>query len=279
MEEPKKDMPFIFEDTQNSGGDGRGRFIRAILPILVIVIVIELILGAKTLLSPIPAAGKIIGYGPGEISLISNQPNFKVGDEVAVAIRVSTGGHSTVGTDVLINYDPNYLSAPSRANFLRGQIYTDYPIIDVNNSTGVIKVSGIDSPGQPGFSGIGVLGELIFTARKSGQTTISLSYQKDATNKSNIIENKSAKNILENVYNTKVNINGGGLFSSSQAVKNPTCSPRQLTVCTDDQGRVGSNWCTNIKDPLICQIGCFTEKSGDQVGCKVVSSPIGGAQK
>lgn len=227
-EEPKMNIPFIFEEPQNEGNEPRGRFIRAILPILIIVIVIELILGAKTLLTPIPAAGKIVGYGPGEVSLISNKQNYKVGDDVAVAIRVSTGGHATVGTDISIKYDPNYLSAPTRANFLRGQIYQDYPIINVDNNLGVVKISGIDSPGQSGFSGIGVMGELIFTAKKTGQSSVTIDYQKGATNKSNIIENKTAKNILENVYNLNVNINDGGLFSSDNANKKPNLLPEAV---------------------------------------------------
>jgi len=268
----KPSSPLIFETPSpavNKDAPSKGRFIQAILPILIIVIVIELVLGAKTLLSPIPASGKIQGYKPAEISLISNKQSFKVGDDVAVAVRISTGGHSTVGTDLSLKYDPNILDASSPASFIRGQIYKDYPIISIDNSAGVVKISGIDSPGQSGFSGIGVMGELLFKAKKDGHTSVTIDYKKGDTTKTNIIEEKTANNIIETVYNLDLTINAAdNPLGGSSSTKAPTCSPRVLTVCTDSQGRVGSNWCTSIKDPLTCQIGCFKERTGDEEGCR-----------
>ena len=237
------------------------------LPFLGLVILIEVVIGIRTLSTPIPAIGKISPLNGGQMSLIPSKDSYKVGDTVPVAIRISTGGRATVGTDLLLKFDPSFLEAQSQTNFLRGQIYKDYPIISIDNKSGTVKVSGVDSPGESGFAGIGILGEMIFTAKKEGKTTLQIQSKPGATNLSNIIENGTAKNILSQVYNLDVNISQN---SNASVDLNPSCSPRTLGMCQDDQGRTGSQWCTNIQDPLACQIGCFKEETGSDPGCNVV---------
>jgi hypothetical protein len=247
--------------------NNKGSLIKWFLPFLGLVILIEVVIGVKTLLTPIPAVGKIAPLYGAKISLIPSKESFKIGDYVPVAIRVSTGGRATVGTDLVLQYDPKYLEAPAQANFLRGQIYKDYPVISIDNKTGQVRVSGVDSPGESGFSGIGILGEMIFTAKKEGKTTLQIQFKPGGTNLTNVIENTTAKNLLDQVYNLDVNISQN---SKASANLNPTCSPRTLQMCVDDQGRSGSQWCTNIQDPLACQIGCFKDKSSGETGCNVV---------
>ena len=177
-----------------------------------------------------------------------------------MAVRIFTGGNNTDGTDLIIGYDSNMLEVAT-ASVTKGSIYGDYPLISV--SGGKIAISGISIDST--FNGVGVLANLNFTAKQTGQTTLSVDYTAGKTTDSNIIETGSGKDILDQVTNLELIIdNSGG------AVVGGSCSERIYTQCTDASGKSGSFWCSPITDGFSCTVGCFKEKTGNDLGCKVI---------
>lgn len=241
---------------------------------LAVVIIVELIIGFRTLVSPTPVIGsKLQPLDGGQILLATKKDHFASGETVSVLIKESTGGHSVVGSDVSLKYDPTYLEATSSANFHRANIFGEFPIVTVDNKNGVIKISGIRSPMQGAFSGEGTFGLLEFKAKKEGATSLTINYHPNSTTESTIVDAITGKNILDATNGLSVTIGSG---VSTQPASTQVCSQRVKQICQDASGRVGVQWCTPLSDnPFACSTGCFQGNTGFVPGCKVPNS-IGG---
>lgn len=176
------------------------------LPLLAI-IAFEIVFGVKTLLTPIsfkkiPPLAPVAGA---RLSMISFKTSYTTGDTVPVAVRLTTGGYTSSGTDLILNYDPKILDAlPS--SFIKGSIYSDYPYINVDPKSGVISVSGIVSPSQKGFKGSGIFGTINFKAKALGEVVLTIDFKKGATNKTNVIDSNSNQNVLDQVSVLKLDV-------------------------------------------------------------------------
>lgn len=169
----------------------------------------ELVMGVKKLLQPVPPAAKVVRPAPitnGKISLVSAQSVYKVGSQIPVSVRVFTGGHTTDGTDLILKYDPKSLEA-SESSVIKGNIYQEFPSLEVNQSTGTVKISGITGTNQKGFSGLGNLAIINFKAKASGQTKLMVDFKKNSTNDSNIIDSGTSKDLLGSVDDLSLTIN------------------------------------------------------------------------
>lgn len=174
-----------------------------ILFFLLGIVIVEIIIGAKTLLTPLPAKKVPViqlaqPVGGAKLLVITPKTSYKVGENIEVIVRLVTTGHPVIGTDIELAYDPNLLES-SRSTFLKGQIYDDYPYVDINTENGVIKVSGIASTPQKAFNGIGIFGTVNLKAKASGKANIKI-------NNSNVIDAITNQNILEQVSSLEVNI-------------------------------------------------------------------------
>lgn len=140
------------------------------------------------------------------LSLTSAQNTIKVGQKVAVNINISAS-KPTDGTDLIIRYDPKVLNLmPNGTAAVKvGTIYGSYPVNKYEDKTGRITVSGISAQGGSVVPQ-GIFGSLEFTAKAAGKTTISLDFARGSTVDSNIIESKTAKDILTDVKNAEVTI-------------------------------------------------------------------------
>lgn len=269
--------PNILQTSPLSGSNRKSFFRpRNIFIVLGILILIELFIGFRSLNLPFGSKeakpiqinqteeNKIAPTGGGKIVLVSDKTQYGVGQTVVVDIREFTGGRPTDGTDVILQFDPSKLEAASDAVVV-GSIYSVYPVKEVDSKSGTIRISGISSVGQTGFNGMGSLAKVNFKAKELGVTAIKVQFVKDQTNDSNIIEAKSANDLLTDVLDLNISI-------GNQAAANPTsgsCSQRVYGSCVDSDGSSGSFWCSNITDPFSCQIGCFKEQGGSEQGCKV----------
>lgn len=178
---------------------------RIIYPILGLVLIVEIIWGFKTLLTPLPKTQSqklqpIIGAG---IFLISPKTSFKVNDTIPVIIKVSTGGHITSGTDLILRFNPKIIEAGSTA-FTAGRIYQNFPIASIDNKIGTISISGVTQGKKDGFGGIGELGVINFKAKALGKTTLSVDFKPGFINDSNVIDTQDNKDILEKVSNLNI---------------------------------------------------------------------------
>lgn len=239
---------------------------KIIYVLLILVIVAELGLGLKTLLTPLPRTGQVQAVSDGQVVLSSEKTGFKVNEEVTVDIKLSTGGHTTVGTDLVLKFDPNYLEVSEEDFFVSGDAYTDYPGVGVDKENSQIILSGIVLNDQVGFNGVSNFGTVKFKAKKEGRTRVSVEFTKGLTVDSNIIETVSAKDILGEVYNLDLNIGSEG---TNQIPDTKNACSGFVQLCFDEEGNQGTQQCSGgrkrneacLKDPYlteeceICQTG------------------------
>lgn len=185
---------------------------KIIFTVLGIVILVELIFAVRNLQKPLPpppnpplpitgASFELLDFGNQYLETnIGNQ--YKVGEKILVQARLLTGGNPVDAADFILRYDPKVLSL-SKNDITAGKIFTDYPLIDVDEEKGTVKLSGTAS--DESFIGIGIMAELNFSAKGIGKTSISLEYQKGDTKDSNIVDSKG-EDILERVQNLEVEI-------------------------------------------------------------------------
>lgn len=143
--------------------------------------------------------------GGSVISLKADKESVKVGENVTVEISV-TSNKATDGADMVIIYDPRVLSlvpGSAGAPVSVGLLYSDYPLNKADETLGRIMVSGITSrPG--GILPQGVFGTVTFRANQAGRASISLDFTPGSTTDSNIIETKTARDLLDGVNNAEV---------------------------------------------------------------------------
>lgn len=182
--------------------------VRIIFIIFALIITFELVMGLKTLLTPVKLIAKpqVVTkvISDGSIIVTSSKPIYKVGEVVPVTIKISTGGHLTAGVDLVLKYDPAKLEASS-ASFIKGDLYDDYPPVNLD-STGLLRISGVVSTEKKGFNGEGVFGTINFTAREIGVSDISLDFVQSQTNDSNILEVGTNNDVLGNVESVSITI-------------------------------------------------------------------------
>ena len=180
---------------------------KIIFIILAVIIVVEVILAVRYLKqsAPLPPL-KLQPISGGRIVLTADKKDYKKGEVIVVSVRVSTGGQPTVGTDLVLRFDPKVLEA-SNAAVTQGRIYSEYPMKSVDSKEGTVRVSGISSTGKKsGFNGVGIFATINFKAIGSGKTTLRIDFTPDLTSDSNVIGVKNAKDILEEVFNLDLNI-------------------------------------------------------------------------
>jgi hypothetical protein len=180
--------------------------LKVILLLLLIVLAIEGYFIVKSFKEPlVPPPPNVESITGGEILLVSSKEQLKIGENTRVAMKVSTGGHATQGTDIILRFDPKYMEA-STSSIYKGGIYPDYPVISLDNTAGIVKISGLSPTTKKTFKGVGIFAFLDFKAKALGKTKISLDFEKNSTSDSNIIEANSAKDILEKVNTLNLTI-------------------------------------------------------------------------
>lgn len=146
----------------------------------------------------------------GELSLTSEKTDYKVGDTVPVTVKVYTGGFPTLGTDVVVKYDPNILELGSATSLVSGDAYPEYPSKNFDQKTGMVTISGISALNGKEFSGLADFATINFKAKATGTANISFDFAPGGTADSNIIklgvENAPSVDILSKVSDLRVNI-------------------------------------------------------------------------
>lgn len=176
-----------------------------------IILLVELVWAGLTLKEGKTSGSAAVGSGKSEasstLSLSSSKTSLKVGETVTVSIDVSSPV-ATDGLDVIMLYNPKLLSVVTGANKLPvnlGSLYSDYPLNRVDEAAGRVAVSGITSK-VGGVVAKGTLGTVNFTAKAPGKVKIAFDFTPGSTTDSNIIETKTAKDVLGGVNNLEVEI-------------------------------------------------------------------------
>lgn len=256
--------PTIFKNPNFSGppsqnpkttkGWSRGKLIKIAIVVLVVAVLAEVLFSGLSLFSPEKMRSlnilqpKINDLGNAHLSLVSKQAAFKKTETVVIEVKLYTGGYTTDSTDLVVKYDPTFLK-PQGENFAQvGQIYSEYPAVQVDEKNGLIGISGITIPGSASFSGVGTFAKLNFTALKEGQTQLLIDYQPDKTSDSNVVLSGSSKDILGVVTNADINITDSA--TTEQASTNSQNCESFTQYCQDAAGKAGSQVCKagTIKD-------------------------------
>jgi hypothetical protein len=126
-----------------------------------------------------------------------------------VDVLLDTQGSTTDGTDAVVLYDPNQLTASS---IVAGKIYSDFPGNTIDNSAGKVSIYALAPTDQP-FSGQGTMATVNFTTAASASasiTPIKLDFDPNDPTKStdsNVIDKTTLKDILSSVTNGSYTIN------------------------------------------------------------------------
>lgn len=224
---------------------------KLIFGILGVVILVELIIGFRTITASKIQSGsipQIQSMTDPQIVIKPLQTNVKVGQTVEVEALVVTGGKSTDSTDLILKFDPNFLEASASTAIKTGQIYQDYPVSVIDPKLGEIAVSGVTPPKGKPFVGIGTLATFTFKTLKVGKTSLTVDFQKGDTADSNVVLSGTSKDILDQVYNADISI--GGSEASQQL---PASCQGYTQYCQTADGKTGRQLCSlGKKDGSSC---------------------------
>lgn len=157
----------------------------------------------------IPGGGGILNLpvapevGKGVLVLLADKKEVQIGEIVSVSVQVNSPA-VTEGVDVVAKFDPALLSAID-GDVHPGTIFSRYPLASVDPA-GIVRISGIATPGTIGFSGKDIFAIVNFKALEKGVAKITLDFTPGSTADSNIVDSESSKDLLEEVGNLEITI-------------------------------------------------------------------------
>ena len=120
-----------------------------------------------------------------EVFLATANASPKINERFIVTVNLS-GNDQTLGTDVILRYDPKYLIAQDVSEGTLYPTYNPAGAARVNKDAGLVVLSGSTGVGQS-VPANGVFGSASFVALKDGKTNITLEYEPGMTNKTGVI--------------------------------------------------------------------------------------------
>src|SRR3989344_2243129 len=238
----------VNELKKNSAGWFKKNIVKIIVIVLVLAVIGELMFGGMTLFSPSKTGNlniigpKISNLQDASLVLVADKTSYKKGDSVTVDVRLFTGGYTTDSTDLVIKYDPKFLEPDAKTFAVQGQIYSEYPALQVDKAAGLIGVSGITVPGNDGFLGVGSFAKLNFKALQDGQTQVMVDFEAGKTADSNVVLSGSSKDILGSVASADIVISESA-DQSIIASSGQKC-PSFTQYCQNAEGAPGTQVCS-----------------------------------
>lgn len=183
--------------------------------LIVLIIAVEIVWAYKTISVANPLTGKSQIQTPlasqreaaNLIALAVAKNEFKVGENIPVTINI-VSKKTTAGADLIIKYDPNLLlviTGKEKTPVAVGGLYDNYPVNQVDEKNGIITVSGITN-NISGTTPNGVFGTVTFQGKAVGTARVFLEFTKNTTNDTNLIENETVQDVLEEVRNLDLKI-------------------------------------------------------------------------
>ena len=131
---------------------------------------------------------------PGKYYLSLDNSTVEKGDIIQLKVIFEADNKMISGSDIYLRFDPQFLQADYDLSL--GSFFLNYPRSQVNNSTGLIKVTGFRAAQQGRLTTPVTVMTVSFLAQKKGRTKIDFDFIKGKTNKTTIVEKGSGKNIL-----------------------------------------------------------------------------------
>lgn len=178
--------------------------------ILILILGYELYNGLKPLLaskanSNLSGSNSNINSAP-KIYLTTDKINFKVGENIVIKVILDSGNYKAQSFDAIIKFDPQVLIAPN-LTAKTSPTFSLYPVANIDQEKGIVAISGTMGVDKPGFKGQSEIASFILQALKKGTTQISVEYSPNSTTKSNIIDQETARNVLQTTKSLEININ------------------------------------------------------------------------
>lgn len=223
----------------------KNNFGKIFLVLMALIIVYEGYIGWNSLHKKTPSTAKVdkvAALTDGTIVLDSDKTVYSLGETVPVKIRIATGGTPIESVDLVLKYDPNLLEASRSAGLITlGKIFQDFPIYDTDGK-GEVVISGITPIGNEGFTGIGELATVNFTAKAIGKTSIKVDFKKDSTTDSNLVKINTTKDILSRVEDLDLNITETATSQNNSPVIGNKCDGF-WQYCEFADGKTGKQFC------------------------------------
>lgn len=188
--------------------------IKALLPkFIILAVVVAVAIGGFSLYRNLSqkrnaseAVSQIQPLSGAEIVLISDKKEYQVGEIVPVTVKLFTGGYTTIGSDLILKYNPATLEIQNAGDILVGDAYSEFPLKTFDTQAGVIAVSGISALNKDGFNGIGTFATVNFRAKQAGVAKVTVDFTPKATVDSNVIKAGSGVEASEDILAKVTNI-------------------------------------------------------------------------
>ena len=177
--------------------------------VIVVVVLIFLLmgmvvmrLGRKTPIVNQQADSQVPVIVPGSMSVLLNFHEAEPGERLKADVKFSAHGAKVYGADAVIRFDPTYIEVDE--NIEQGDFFAVYPRAEVDNTLGIINITGISASSKDPMTAEELLFSFYLVPKVTGETEISLDYQPGATNLSTLVEFGTSKNILGKVTGTSL---------------------------------------------------------------------------
>ena len=131
------------------------------------------------------------------ITVSSSGFEFEPGDVIPVEISFQAPGKNIFGSDIILLYDPQYLST-DETSVSPGGFFASIPRVLVDGENGIIKLTAIEGADRVLQDEEVNIATVNFTAVAEGRTSINLSFTRGETNTTTLTERTTSLNILQN---------------------------------------------------------------------------------
>lgn len=153
-----------------------------------------------------PSPTQPIGGAGASFAISPASPAVDVGQEITLSVRLNTNGVETAGSDLVLNYDPRFISI---SDIAAGLLYDQYVGKTIDNTNGTVTLSGISSSPTSLFSGTGTFATIRVKGVAAGVSPLTIVFTPGNSNDSNIVSFASQQDILARVTSGAVTVQGG----------------------------------------------------------------------
>lgn len=187
---------------------------KIILLVLALILVVESIWA----ISFIRSTKKTVQPGKPRVKIasLSLEPNLTeavVSQEFTVYVQVDTTSREINGIDSIILYDPEFLEVVDSDNqtpgtqVTPGDLFGNLLVNETDPTVGKIVLTASRlSKNTEASSGKGTVALITFIPKRSGETDLTILFDPERTDTSNVTEAKTSNNILTTVADAKVKI-------------------------------------------------------------------------
>lgn len=121
-----------------------------------------------------------------------------------VTFYINAPGKKIFGSDLIILYDPEYLSSDD-TQIESGDYFSQVPRKTVDQQNGIIKITAIEGRDEV-LSRETAIAAVKFTTLKSGRTIVAYSFTPGTTNTTTLTERDTSQNILEKAVSAQITV-------------------------------------------------------------------------